>query len=418
MKATMDYPLANVRVLDMSRVLAGPFAGRMLSDLGADVVKVEPPDGDSTRTWGKHIGGVPGYYHQQNVGKRNICIDLRVPNGVELVKALAAKADLAIENFRPGVADRLGVGYAALSAANPRLVMLSISGFGQEGPESQRAAYAPVIHAESGLINRQARYGTEPPRDVAMSLADTHSSLHGLVGLLSALWMRERTGAGQHIDIAMIDALLGTDDFLHFALEDSWETRALPSEIWETAIGPILISADFRHIWRSLVANYGLEDPATPEAAVPQKNALRRAAAATFFRGLPDGASLIATLDRMNLAWGEVRTSESVREQPTVRHRGTITTVDDPAGGPREVVQSPNRVSNAKSGVRAGAPHRGENNIEILRDWLNATDADIERWSEALQSAVPARALTERKRWWRRRRPRVGAGSGQPSRRQ
>lgn len=392
MKATSEYPLANLRVLDMSRVLAGPFAGRMLSDLGADVVKVEPPDGDVTRTWGKHVGGVPGYYHQQNVGKRNICIDLREPRGVELVKALAAKADLAIENFRPGVADRLGVGYAALSAVNPRLVMLSISGFGQGGPESQRAAYAAVIHAESGLINRQSREGGDPPRDIAMSLADTYSGLHGLVGLLSALWMRERTGVGQHIDIAMIDALLGTDDFLHFALEQSWETKALPNEIWETAAGPILISADFRHIWRSLVASYGLDDPAAADAPVTEKNALRRGAARAFFHQLPDEAAVIAALDRMNLAWGEVRTSESVREQPTVRHRGTLTTVDDRAGGRREVVQSPYRFSAAKSGVRAGAPHRGEHNVEILRDWLEATDADLAYWAPAVQSAVPTPA--------------------------
>ena len=153
----MSYPLEGLRVLDMSRVLAGPFAGRMFADLGADVVKLEPPDGDTTRLWGADIGGNPGYYHQQNTGKRNVSIDRTKPRAAELVKALAAKSDIVIENFRPGVAGRLGVGYAALSEANPRLVMLSISGFGQEGPEAQRAAFAPVIHAEAGLIDRQAR---------------------------------------------------------------------------------------------------------------------------------------------------------------------------------------------------------------------------------------------------------------------
>ena len=129
----MAYPLEDLRVLDLSRVLAGPFAGRMLADLGADVVKVEPPDGDVTRLWGADIGGNPGYYHQQNVGKRNISIDLGKPRGAELVKALAAKADIVVENFRPGVAMRLGVGYEALRGSNPAIVMLSISGSGRRG---------------------------------------------------------------------------------------------------------------------------------------------------------------------------------------------------------------------------------------------------------------------------------------------
>src|SRR5215210_2139206 len=129
----MSYPLGHLRVLDLSRVLAGPFAGRMLADLGADVVKVEPPAGDVTRLWGADIGGNPGYYHQQNVGKRNISIDLGNPRGAELIIALAAQADIILENFRPGVATRLGVGYEALRKRNPAIVMLSISGFGQTG---------------------------------------------------------------------------------------------------------------------------------------------------------------------------------------------------------------------------------------------------------------------------------------------
>ena len=152
-----DYPLAGLKVLDFSRVLAGPFAGRMLSDLGADVVKVEPPDGDVTRQWGKVIAGLPGYYFQQNAGKRNISIDLRAPGARELVLGLVRHADVLIENYRPDVMPRLGLGWDALSAANPRLVMLSISGFGQGGPESHRAAYAPIVHAEMGLMERLLR---------------------------------------------------------------------------------------------------------------------------------------------------------------------------------------------------------------------------------------------------------------------
>src|SRR5437899_802235 len=142
------HPLGGVRVLDLSRFIAGPFAGRLLADLGADVVKVEPPSGDVTRLFGVVRGGLSGLYFQQNAGKRNVCIDLKEPGGVELVASLAARADVVIENFRPGVLAKLGLGYDALATKNPALIMLSISGFGQEGPEADRQAYAPIIHAE------------------------------------------------------------------------------------------------------------------------------------------------------------------------------------------------------------------------------------------------------------------------------
>ncbi len=152
----MSYPLSGIKVLDLSRVLAGPFAGRMLSDLGADVVKLEPPEGDVTRHWGVKRGDISGYYHQQNAGKRNIAVDLRHPKGLLIVKSLVKQADVLIENFRPDVMARLGIDYETLAEINPRLIMLSISGFGADNPDSRRAAYAPIIHAETGLIARQA----------------------------------------------------------------------------------------------------------------------------------------------------------------------------------------------------------------------------------------------------------------------
>lgn len=152
----MVFPLSGIKVLDMSRVLAGPFAGRMLSDLGADVVKLEPPEGDVTRHLGRKVGDISGYFHQQNAGKRNICVDLSDPAGVELVKSLVKESDVLIENFHPDVMGRLGLDYETLSAINPSLIMLSISGFGADNPDSRCAAYAPIIDAETGLVARQA----------------------------------------------------------------------------------------------------------------------------------------------------------------------------------------------------------------------------------------------------------------------
>ncbi len=381
----MTSPLAGLKVLDMSRVLAGPFAGRMLCDLGADVVKLEPPEGDITRLWGASVNGVSGYFNQQNAGKRGLCVDLSLPEGVELVRALAAVADVLVENFRPDVMGRLGLSYEVLSAINPRLVMLSISGFGADGPESRRAAYAPIIHAESGIMDRQARSADSHPVDMALSIADTNASLHGLVGLLSALYLRERTGRGQHVDIAMIDATLVTDDHVHYALDEAFDIKPMPNEVWETAGGLMIIAGDFRFIWRRLVEHCGVLDPTPDGASLGEKIAARRAAARNFFlHTCVDRAAVIGALDRMNLAWGDVRTSSEALNLPTVAHRGTFAEVDDRAGGVRKVTQSPYRFSDARSEVRGGAPHQGEHNDAVLDDWLQPDSEDRARWRSAL----------------------------------
>jgi CoA:oxalate CoA-transferase len=371
----MEYPLEGLKVLDFSRVLAGPFAGRMLSDLGADVIKVEPPDGDVTRYWGRKIANLSGYFNQQNAGKRNICIDLRAADAPDLVKRLAAEADIVIENYRPDVMDRLGIGYSELTKVNEKLIMLSISGFGRDGPESRRATYAPVIHAESGLIYRNTRRNDVKLHDMPLSVADTNASLHGLIGVLSALHMRSRTGTGQHIDIAMIDATIATDDQMHYDLENANGTGPFPNEIWDTPIGPVLLSTDFRLLFRLLTTTLDLQDPSTPEMQLGEKIEVRRKAVGDFINTLDTLDKFAEAMMAINVAWGEVRDPQSIRSQPTVQARGSITDVDDRAGGTRPITQSPYRFSNAKSGVRGPAAHRGEHHQEVLQDWLNL-DAD------------------------------------------
>ena len=377
MADTRESPLAGLKVLDFSRVLAGPFAGRMLCDLGADVVKIEPPEGDVTRLWGKVVGGIPGYYHQQNAGKRDICLDLRAPGARELVLELVAEADILVENFRPDVMPRLGLGYDVLKAANPRLIMLSISGFGQGGPESHRPAYAPIIHAEVGLMDRTHRRTGVGRTELPLSVADTNASLHGLVATLAAVILRQRTGLGQHIDIAMIDATLVTDDQIHYELEDSEETMGLPNDVWPAGPGPILVSADFRHLWRQLTLKLSVQDPAGPDTPLEDKIRLRRAAVDAFIGGLATWEAVEAAMDRMNIAWGQVRPGARMAEQPTVRHRGSIAQVDDRAGGTRPIPQSPYRYSDAKSEVRGPAPHRGEHNEAVLAEWLGKSAAQV-----------------------------------------
>ena len=373
-----QYPLNGLKVLDFSRVLAGPFAGRMLSDLGADVVKVEPPDGDVTRLWGHVVAGLPGYYHQQNAGKRNVCIDLRNAQSKQLVLDLVAEADILIENYRPDVMPRLGLGFDELSKVNPRLIMLSISGFGHGGPESHRPAYAPIVHAEVGLMHRQAERNDLPFSDLPLSVADTNASLHGLVGLLSAVIMRQQTGAGQHIDIAMVDATLATDDQVHYALEDAEDTGPLRNDTWDTGPGPILISADFRYLWHLLTNQMGVNDPTSKDMPLPEKIRIRREIVGKYLAKLASWEAVEEAMAQMNLAWGQVRAPVALHEQPTLAARGAITEVDDRAGGTRPITQSPYRFSAARSGVRGPAPHRGEHNIEVLQDWLGRSAAQVQ----------------------------------------
>jgi crotonobetainyl-CoA:carnitine CoA-transferase CaiB-like acyl-CoA transferase len=376
------YPLQGLRVLDFSRVLAGPFAGRMLCDLGADVVKVEPPDGDVTRLWGKRIANLPGYYHQQNAGKRNICLDLRQPGASALVLELATKADILIENYRPHVMQKMGIDYPVLSAANPRLIMLSITGFGQSGPEADRPAYAPVIHAEAGLMHRAAERFGVIAHDLPLSVADTNASLHGLVAVLSALHLRQSTGRGQHIDMAMIDATLATDDHMHYDLEVATGTGPLPNEVWETPAGPVLLTADVRFLWQLLSEHCGLTVDLPAGADLAQKIAARHDAITRYLRELPDAKAFEDLMRRLNIAWGLVRDASTLRTQSTVAARRAIVDIDDRAGGTRPITQSPYRFSDARSGVRGPAPHRGEHNETVITEWLGAAPNTVQELTE------------------------------------
>ena len=371
------YPLSDLKVLDFSRVLAGPFAGRMLSDLGADVIKIEPPEGDVTRFWGKEVANIPGYYHQQNIGKRNICLNLRKPEAVTLVKRLVETTDIVIENYRPDVMDRLELGYKALKKANPRIIMLSISGFGREGPESHKPAYAPVIHAEAGLIHRKWKRDGGSLSDLPTSLADTNAALHGLVGTLAAIHMRERTGIGQHLDIAMIDATSATDDQLQYDLEDSHGTAPLPNEVWEVGFGHAIIATDFRLFFRLLVEHFSLKDPTQPEMELTKKVSLRREAVGSFLLTIKTKESFEAMMEKINTAWGEVRDPATLTEQKTITHRKSIIKTDDRDGGQRPTTQSPYRFSNALSGAGGKTSYRGEDYESILREWLNLGDSEI-----------------------------------------
>ena len=385
----MSYPLSGIKVLDMSRVLAGPFAGRMLCDLGADVVKLEPPEGDVTRFFGRKVGNISGYYHQQNAGKRNISVNLSEPAGVDIVKSLVAQADVLIENFRPDVMGRLGLSYETLTEINPRLIMLSISGFGADNPDSRRAAYAPIVHAETGLVARQAEITGSHPAELPLSVADTNAAMHGLIGMLAALYAREQTGLGDYLEIAMVDATLVTNDGLHAALEN---VKVVDSnEVHETRGGYLMLAGDFKFIWKQLSEVCGVQDGLQHRTSVSieDKIAARRSASKQFFmETCMTRDDVITALDKMNIAWGDVRSAADVADLACVQARESIVQIDDRSGGTRSIPQSPYRFRRNQSNVRKGAPHLGEHNDEVLHEWLGWTSADIDKVSSALVTGL------------------------------
>ena len=292
----------------------------------------------------------------------------------ELVRDLASKVDVLVENFRPGVMDQYGLGWSDLHALNPKLVMLSVSGFGQEGPERDRAAYAPVVQAETGLIDRFSQIMGHYPHDLILSVADTNAGLHGTIGVLAAVIMAQRTGVGQHVDISMINSQYFTDDYMGMiAAGDPIHHGG--GDVWQVAGGPIIIAAQFRFLWRTLAAHAGLEDPGD--------EAGQRAAVAAYLAAIPTQEEVIALMDELRIAWGHVRLYQDAMDSPSIGPRKIMVEVDDRVGGKRLTTQSPYWFSDADSGARGPAPYRGEHNREILSRWLGRSDTEIDALEQA-----------------------------------
>jgi CoA:oxalate CoA-transferase len=362
-------PLPGWRVLDLSQAISGPYAARILGDLGADVVRIEGPRTDITEHFGVIPGERSGMYAQMNAGKRSVGVDLAAPGGAGLVRDLAARADVLIENFRPGVLDRLGLGYEQLAAANPRLIMLSVTGFGTGGPDSQRRALAPVIHAESGLLARQAELDEREHSDLPLALADTVTALHAAIAVLAALHQRAVTGRGQHIGLSMLAAVAASDDHAHAAIAGGAEPYTSRGTIWQAPGGPLLIAAPPKHAWAMLSRRGLIADPAPPGSDLPVKAALRQQAIQDWILGFADRTSLIAALEGAGIAWAELRDSAEV-------FAGGAHSTSVP-GSDRRVAAMPYEFSAASAAVRRGVARRGEHNAEALADWLGLDEAVV-----------------------------------------
>ena len=370
-KADATAPLPAWRVLDMSQAISGPYAGRILSDLGADVVRVEGPRTDITELFGVVTDGRSGMYAQMNAGKRSVGVDLTAAGAAELVRELVAEADVLIENFRPGVMHRLGLGYERLAAANPRLIMLSVSGFGATSPDAGRRALAPVIHAESGLLARQAELDGRAASDLPLALADTVTGLHAAIAVLAALHQRTVTGRGQHIGLSMLGAVAASDDHAHAAIDGSAEGYTSRGTIWQAPGGPLLIAAPPKHAWVMLSRRGLIADPAPSGSDLETKARLRQQAIQDWMLGFADRNDLVRELEGAGIAWAELADSADVFAGGA--HSASV------PGSDRRVVAMPYDFSGAVAAVRGGVARRGEHNAEALADWLSLDDAKVAR---------------------------------------
>lgn len=381
-----ELPLAGIRVLDFSQVLAGPYTTRVLGELGADVIKIEAPAGDLTRVIApKRDRGESGLYTWANLGKRNVCIDLAKPQGRALALDLVRASQVVVENFRPGVADRLGIGWDAVHAANPRAVMVSVNGFGSDSSRRDHGAFAPTMHAATGLIEYQARKSGGPMVNLPDARADLTTSLHATIGLLAALRAAERSGVGQLVEIAMFDAVLGTYPETPFELLEPPEIREEPPPYDAGANGFIAVAGPPQHVWAALSKAFAIDDPASRDADVPTKARLRHAAIERWMAAQSSRDALLARLERERIACAAVVTLRDALTGDFARERELLHDVDDRRGGTRRVTRLPYRFSDTPLRAGRAAPRRGEHNAEVLREVLGLGE---ERVAELIGAGV------------------------------
>jgi crotonobetainyl-CoA:carnitine CoA-transferase CaiB-like acyl-CoA transferase len=383
--------LEGVRVLDLTRILAGPYCTQALADAGADVIKVEEPSkGDDTRGWGPpFVEGESTYFLAVNRGKRSLALDLRGPRGREVLWKLVDWADVLVENFRPGTLDRLGFSYEAVRARRPRLVYASISGYGADGPWGGRPGYDAVVQGEGGLMSVTGPTGGAPYR-VGISVVDVMAGQSALQGILLALLRRERTGQGGRVAVSLLESILATLTY-HAASYllagvvpgrlGNRHPNLAPYEAFEASDGYVIVGVGSEGLWTAFCATLG-----RPELALDPRfatNALRvtyyddlRAILAPLLRERAV-ADWMAALEAAGIPCGRVRTVAEALDGPQVAARGLLLEVDHPTLGRGRYVGSPVQLDGAGRGSRRPPPARGEHTREVLRDVLGMSEPDI-----------------------------------------
>jgi len=392
-------PLAGIRVLDFSRVVAGPLCGRVLADQGAEVIKIEPPQFDMTRTAPPVVDGFSPYFSHLNAGKLGLSPDLGDPEVALLMARLADDADVLIENFRPGVLARHGLGAQTLMARNPRLIYCSISGYGQTGCWATRRCYAPVVHGEAGAIATTARLHGSEPRPEALSHADIQAGLMAVGAISSALFDRERSGRGRHLDISLAEVSLYTNEFSGPELSGQTGPAVFggaASLVLTLGDGTRVVTqgnpADNFRAWVSAMERPELaEDPrfARYRARLEHLEALREIIL-EFARGIDSFEALHEVVDPHRIAVGVVRSVSELAETDWALERGLVA---EPLPGVR-IPRVAFRTSSGEAAASGPPPRRGEHNRETLRRLLGTDDAALDALERrgALASAENGRS--------------------------
>ena len=371
--------LSGVRILDLARVVAGPYVSRICADMGAEVIKVEPPGGDEARVIAaKHDVGMSSFYQWVNAGKRGLSIDLRRSEGLALVLDLVRHCDAVVENFRPGVLERLGLSWDVIHQTNPKAILLSINGFGSDSKWRDRRAYAPIVHAVSGILADQADYSGQPVAQTNQAHADTTAALHATVALLAALRVAESTGIGQQLEVPLYDALLATYSEVNNALLTEPDERIMNPIYDAGRNGAIAVAGSAPHVWRLVSETQGLVDPTPPGASFEEKKRLRREAIEAWMSGLSSRDGVLEKLGEAGIACGPVLPMREALASELSKERSLLVDVDDRRGGTRPLVKPPARFSESANAIRSSAPRRGEHNREVLGELLGYDTAQID----------------------------------------
>jgi crotonobetainyl-CoA:carnitine CoA-transferase CaiB-like acyl-CoA transferase len=385
-----EAALADLLVLDLTRILSGPFATMTLADLGADVIKIEQPgSGDDTRQWGPPFqGDQAAYFLAVNRNKRSLAVDLKSPQGRALVRQLALKSDVVVENFRPGTAARLGLGYEELSRENPGLIYASISGYGQTGPDSLRPGYDAIAQARSGIMSVTGE-ADGPPVRVGVSSADLVAGMWATIGILAALHEKQRTGSGQWVDISLLD---GSVSWLTYVSSGYFASGAIPRrygsahptiapyQAFASSDGFVMVAVGNDGLWRRFASALGRQDLLDDEryATNPSRVAHREVLIPQIEQAMltRTTAQWVQTLDDAGVPVGPIQTVDQAVQDPQVLARGMIVELDHPTAGPLKVVGCPVRLTRTPPLVRTPPPILGQHTDEVLAA-LGFSDDDI-----------------------------------------
>jgi crotonobetainyl-CoA:carnitine CoA-transferase CaiB-like acyl-CoA transferase len=384
-------PLDGVRVLDLTRVLAGPYCTMFLGDLGAEVVKIEQPGvGDDTRGWGPPFaGGESAYFLCVNRNKKSVTVDLKSPDGIALVRRLAEKADVLIENFRPGTMERLGLGEAVLRADNPKLIYASLTGFGADGPMADFPGYDLIVQAWGGLMSITGAPDGDPTK-VGVAIIDLVAGLMLGKSIAAALFAREKLGVGQRIDTSLLEAEVASlinaasNYLVAGKVPGRWgnaHPTIVPYQSFQTADGYLVVGVASELIWKRFCR--AIERPELADDARFAKNADRvenRAALIALLRDMfrrRDNATWLRLLNQAEVPCAPIQTIDQVFAAPQVRHRQMLVEVEHPTVGTLRLAGIPVKFSVTPAAVRLPPPLLGQHTEEVLSSWLGINEQEI-----------------------------------------